>query len=129
VKRTFTLLIVAATLASCTHSSLSGTTTRTTNAPLLPATNASDVLILRDAPDRYVKLGDIRLDIHGMRDAGVVSRDPAVAAALREEAARLGADAIISVLVQPRSLGMRPDSHLELMAAHHVIGTAIRTTR
>jgi hypothetical protein len=92
------LLVLACLLASC--ASIDATTTQYVGVPRFPPSDASSVQVLAAEPAKtHDRLGEILLDI---------SVDPAppveeVEARLREEAARMGANAVFVVrdLVNP----------------------------
>jgi hypothetical protein len=131
MKRVVLLTMCAALLASCAYIPFSASSKRIATAPALAPTNPASVAILREPPaTRYTTLGEIRVDLKGLRTTTWVARDPGIRTALQQEAGKLGADAIVDIVIQERAMGNRPDSgFFQEPMAHHVTATAIRTLR
>jgi hypothetical protein len=127
-----TVLTLSVVLISCSYVPFAASSKRAANAPVLAPADPATVAILADPPTvPYVTLGEIRVDMKGMRSTRWVAQDPTVKAAIREEAGKLGADAVIVNVIQERSMGHRPDGLgvTDSPVAHHVLLTAIRTGR
>ncbi|HEV7766266.1 MAG TPA: hypothetical protein VGQ76_14770 [Thermoanaerobaculia bacterium] len=116
-------------LASCASSTpFSTSSIREANAPEVAPVNAASVNILEEAPtSSYVKLGEVRLQLNGIRTTRWVQNNPAVRAAIREEAGKLGADTVIDVQILERPMGRRPDQFdMPAPVVDTVVATAIR---
>jgi hypothetical protein len=131
MKKLLLLTMCAASLASCAYVPFSASSARIASAPTLAPTNPASVAIFRDPPSpRYTTLGEIRVDLKGLRTTSWVARDPGIRTALQQEASKLGADAIVFIVIQERSMGNRPGSgFFQEPIAHHVTATAIRMSR
>ncbi len=89
--------------------------------------NPDSVEILRNPPTtQYMVIGTIRVSWFGIRTDEEILRDIEIQNALRREAARLGADAVISIVLVPRP-GQRPGELIREIFADHLVATAIRT--
>ena len=121
--------VAAAVLLSCASFSVSGSSKRFASAPVLPPIDPAAVQILLDPPEtQYLQIGEIRLDLRGMWRESDVQRDPEIQKVIRQEAARLGADTVISVSLVEKTGGHRPGSLVrEPRLVDHVGETAIRT--
>ena len=109
--RATNLLILAGAaltaLASCSS------TFRVSSFPVTvaePLASASEVAFVRDLPpSSYAEVARIDVRWPGLRNEGDVRRDEQIAQAIRAEAARLGADAVIHLTMVSESGGWRPD--------------------
>lgn len=95
--------LLAAFAASCSSSTpFEASAERAANAPVLAPAEPNSVQILnKTAYPNYVILGDVRLRLKGVRtvpDADVLS-DPAILQAIRAQAASLGANAVVELMV------------------------------
>jgi hypothetical protein len=123
------LILVAAgllTLVSCSSA------LRVTSIPAgEPIVNPSDVAILRELPpSSYTEVAKIQLRWAGLREERDVRRDDKIARALRAEAARLGADAVIHLTLISEPGGQRPDRwYAEPPRLKGISATAIRLKR
>ena len=123
------LLTCLGALAGC--ASVDATTTQYVGAPRFPATDPEQVQILRFEPQRaHVRLGEVIVD---------ASTEPAppiteIESKLRDEAAKIGADAVVVVLdrVQPTGAyvtGPMWARSVEQVTGRKVVGVAIRYER
>src|SRR4051812_24549155 len=111
MKRLVLLTMCVASLASCAFIPFSASSKRIASAPALAPTDPPSIAILRDPPSiPHTPLGEIRVDLKGLRTTSWVIRDPGIRTALQQEAGKLGADAIVDIVVQERSMGNRPNS-------------------
>jgi len=120
------LAIFAFTLAAC--ATVDATTKQDIGAPRFPPSDPARVQILRAEPPRaHDRLGDIVVD---------ASTDPAppiekIEAKLRDEASKLGADAVVVVYdrVQPTAAyvsGPLWDRSIQAVTGRKVVGVAIK---
>ena len=120
------LAIFACTLAAC--ATVDATTKQDIGAPRFPPSDPARVQIVRVEPQRaHDRLGDIVVD---------ASTDPAppvekIEAKLRDEASKLGADAVVVVYdrVQPTAAyvsGPRWDRSIQAVTGRKVVGVAIK---
>jgi hypothetical protein len=119
-------LVLALGLASC--ATVDATSTQYVGAPTFPPTSPTSVQILRVEPARpHVRLGEIQIE---------GSTDPAppvaeIEAKLREEGAKMGADAVVVVLDRLQRVGSYVSGpwwgrSVEQITGRKVIGVAIR---
>lgn len=122
-------LLATSLLVACAHTSFQSSSVRFQHAPVFEPVAPASVVILRDAPARYVSVGEVRVEMRGLYSTVQVSRDPNIRAAIQNEAARLGADAVVFVEVRERITGRRPNRCCvqDPAFASHVVATAIRT--
>jgi len=120
------IAIFACTLAAC--ATVNATTKQDIGAPRFPPSDPARVQILRTEPQRaHDRLGDILVD---------ASTDPAppiekIEAKLRDEASKLGADAVVVVYdrVQPTAAyvsGPLWDRSIQSVTGRKVVGVAIK---
>jgi hypothetical protein len=117
---------LACTLVSC--ASIDSTTTRYAGAPRFPPTDPATVQILRSDPGQpHDRLGEV------MIDASVDPEPPieAVEARLRNEAAKIGADAVVVVYDRIQRVGTIVSGGYGYRTAfpvtgHRVVGIAIK---
>jgi len=120
------LAIFACTLASC--ATVDATTKQDIGAPRFPPSDPARVQILRAEPQRaYDRLGDIVVDA-STEPAPPIDR---IEAKLRDEAGKLGADAVVVVYdrVQPTSAyvsGPLWDRSIQTVSGRKVVGVAIK---
>ena len=119
-------LATLATFASCA-SQVVPTATPAPGAPRFAETPSSSVAILPAAPETFVVLGEVRIDLPGIRREAEVVIAPDVQRAIREAAASLGANAVIDVKLVRRNQGGRSHQHYS-SPVERVLATAIRTT-
>ena len=120
-------LIALTALLGCTATQIRPTATRYATAPVLLPSDPSTVALLPSRPEHYVALGEVRVDVEGVRYADQIIDDPAITAAIRDYAARLGADAAMEIYIVGRETTSR-DALLG-RPVHHVRATAIRVGR
>ena len=125
------LILVAAALLTLVSCSSALRVTSSAIAAGEPIVNPSDVAIIRELPpSSYTEVAKMELRWAGLREEGDVRRDDTIARALRAEAARLGADAVIDLTLISEPGGQRPDRwHAEPPRLKGISATAIRLKR
>ena len=124
--RRSTLPLLFVCLASCTQMTTSST--RYATAPAISAVSADSVQVVTgDLKKAFTQLGEVSVRWNGTRLEYGLLEDPAVRAALRKEAAKLGADAIIDLRLVTIPGGRRSDRmNAEPPLVKGVAATAIR---
>jgi len=122
----FLLTALAGVIASC--ASVNGTATQYVGAPRFPASDPAGVQILRTAPESpHDRLGEIQVK-------ATTSPAPPIAEVeekLRQEAAKLGADAVVVIFdrIQPVATyvtGGYSDLRVDTISGRKLIGIAIK---
>jgi len=123
------LLLSLSSLASCATTTTDATTTQYPGAPHFPPTDPTSVVILRNGPtEPLVRLGEITVAVVNHPPPFVSSAERR----LREEAARLGADAAVVVhdgvreaaLCAPAEWWRRQDA--STIGSSKLVGVAIK---
>jgi hypothetical protein len=98
MKKTLLAATLAASCVSC--SSVSASSERLIGSPAYPATRPENILILRREPRKpHVRLGHVYIEPSGTPPVEDIEK------AIRDEAAKLGADAAVIVLDRTRRVG------------------------
>ena len=119
--------IAAVVTLSCAHHALSTSSNRSPDAPILAPSDPAEIVFLRDAPrDPYVQLGEVFVELEGNWTGREIPSDPEVVEALRAEAAKLGADALLDVVVEREGSFRQGRTYRRYTTARGVVATAIR---
>lgn len=121
------LVVVAALLtAAC---SVTSSATRYTSAPQLPAAAPGDVVLHTGLLDRdLTELGEVRVQWSGTRLEYGLLEDPEIQSALKSEAAKLGANAVMVLrpITAPGGERSRVAGRRDTPLIKGVAGTAVR---
>ena len=119
--RLFALLVaVVGSLVVGGCSTVSVSSTHYLGVPVFPATDAAQVEILRKEPKRPLeRLGEIILEPSGNPELGRIEQ------ALRAEAAKLGANAVVVVRDETRRVGAWIDGWRWVRTSHVIYGRVI----
>jgi hypothetical protein len=98
------LLIAALAWAGCVALKPYATSEPLSGAPSFPPVDASEVKFYRDPPPQYVAIAQIRVRWSGLMLETDIARSKEVEHVLRQEAARLGANAITSIAMPRKRL-------------------------
>lgn len=103
------LILLLAIAASCSGPSFEVTSTRAEGMGVLPPIDPSSVRLLKEPPEgHYLLLGEVRVRLRARVPPAAALSDPDIQAAIRDEAAKMGANAVIELDFVSRPGAQRP---------------------
>ncbi|MEO8033750.1 MAG: hypothetical protein ABI837_04910 [Acidobacteriota bacterium] len=97
------IIIVGVFVSACSLTTPHVSSHRSVGSPILAPSDPNAVVLLKQPPaSPYETIGTIRVSWFGIRTDKAIARDVAIQTALRQEAAKLGADAVIDFVLIPR---------------------------